>query len=91
MTRATRLDSTALIYLVLVAVQRGLRERRDRAHRIVTVNERSLARYEHRWSDVPMPPDAGVGREHAYAWDLNILGRASIAQRIARAGPSNVA
>lgn len=70
------------VYLILVVVQRGVRERRDRAKRLVTVTERALARFEHRWDDVPMPPDAGVGREHPYAWDLNILGRASVVQRI---------
>ena len=70
------------VYIVLVGLQRGLRERRDRAARIVTVNERALARLEHRWDDLPMPPDAGIGREHPYAWDLNILGRASVVQRI---------
>lgn len=70
------------IYLALVVVQRDLRNRRDRALRIVTVNERALARLEHRWDDLPLPPDAGVGREHPYAWDLNILGRASVVQRI---------
>ena len=41
-----------------------------------------LARLEHRWDDLPMPPDPAVGREHPYAWDLNILGRASVVHRI---------
>jgi ABC-type multidrug transport system fused ATPase/permease subunit len=70
------------VYLVLVVVQRGVREQRDRSGRLVTVGERALARLERRWDDVPMPPDAGVGREHPHAWDLNILGRASVVQRI---------
>ncbi len=69
-------------YVVLVPVQRGVRGRRDLASRMVRVNERALGRLEQRWDDVPLPPDANVGREHPYAWDLNILGRASVVQRI---------
>jgi hypothetical protein len=70
------------IFLGLVILQRGLREQRDHARRILTVNERALARLQHRWDDLPMPAESGVDREHPYAYDLNIVGRASLAQRI---------
>lgn len=69
-------------YLVLVVVQREFRSRRDRAWRIMTVNERALARFEQRWDDLPPLPDSGATREHPYAFDLNVVGRASLAQRI---------
>lgn len=66
----------------LVVVHNRLRTRREELRRMIAVNERALARLEHRWDDAPEPPDARTSREHPYAWDLNIVGRASIAQRI---------
>ncbi len=69
--------------VALVVVHTRLRVRREELRRMIVVNERALARLEHRWDDAPMPPDAGIGRDHPYAWDLNVVGRASLTQRIA--------
>jgi hypothetical protein len=71
-----------VIFTVLVVVQRVYGARRVRLARVVTVNERGLARLEQRWDELPMPPDSGAQREHPYAWDLNVVGRASLVQRI---------
>ena len=71
-----------IAYLALVVVQRVFRQRRDALQRMVTVNERALARREHRWNDLPEPPDAESDRDHPYAYDLNVVGRASLAHRI---------
>lgn len=71
-----------VVFAVLVVVQRLYGAQRDRLSRMVTVNRRALARIEQRWDDLPIPPDSGADREHAYAWDLNVVGRASLVQRI---------
>lgn len=77
----TAIASVGLIWLIVVHAR--LRVRREELRRMIVVNQRALARLEHRWDSAPMPPDAGVGRDHPYAWDLNVVGRASLAQRIA--------
>ena len=46
------------------------------------VNERAVARLNHTWAELPEPADAGVDRTHPYAHDLNIVGEASVSQRI---------
>lgn len=74
--------AAVVAYLALVIVQRSLRERRDHARRLVAVHERAIARVEQRWNDLPGPPDSGAGRDHPYAWDLNVVGRASLVQRV---------
>jgi hypothetical protein len=68
--------------IALIVVHGRLRTRRDALQRMITVNERALARLDQCWDDAPMPPDPLTGRDHPYAWDLNIVGRASLAQRI---------
>jgi hypothetical protein len=68
--------------VTLIVVHTRLRARRDDLQRRITVNERALARLEQRWDDLPLPPDPGTTLDHPYAWDLNIVGRAAIAQRI---------
>lgn len=72
----------AIGLLTLIVVHARLRGRRETLRRRIVVNERAIARLEQRWDDVPLPPDAGATRDHPYAFDLNIVGRASIAQRI---------
>lgn len=70
----------------LVVIHTRLRNQRDALQRLIMVNERAISRRALRWDDAPMPPDAGVGHDHPYAWDLNIVGRASMAQRIGTPG-----
>lgn len=48
----------------------------------ITVNRRATSRLNHEWGEVPLPPDSGADRTHPYAHDLNIVGPASVAQRI---------
>ncbi|HVL23759.1 MAG TPA: hypothetical protein VM450_06720 [Thermomicrobiales bacterium] len=72
----------AIGLVALIVVHTRLRARRDDLQRRISVNERALARLKQRWDDLPLPPDPAITRDHPYAWDLNIVGRASIAQRI---------
>lgn len=69
-------------FLLLVVVHARLRRAVNAGTAQLAVIDRAIARQELRWDDVPLPPDAGVGPDHPYAFDLNILGRASVAQRI---------
>lgn len=69
-------------FIVLAVMQRRYGLARDAAERMVQVSEFALAREQHRWADAPLPPDSGVDRTHPYAHDLNIVGEASVAQRL---------
>lgn len=79
---ATLVFAPVAVLLALVVIHARLRQERDGLSRLIRVNERAWARRKMRWDDAPLPPDAGVGRDHPFAWDLNIVGRASLAQRI---------
>ncbi len=68
-------------FLGLALQQRQMGLRRDLFASMEEVNRRSLARFNHDWDEVSLPPDTEVSPEHPYARDLNIVGRASIAQR----------
>jgi hypothetical protein len=66
----------------LIARHTGLRHQRDRAKRMIDVNTRALARYRMAWHDLPELPRHEITREHPYAWDLNVVGDASLLRRI---------
>ena len=72
----------AIAFVVLALQQRSARELRDRHEAMRAVNARSMTRLQHAWSDLPVPPDAHVDRTHPFAYDLNIVGEASLTQRI---------
>lgn len=72
----------AAAVVVLVVQHRRMRLVRDGLQRLVDVNARSRDRALLAWDSVPVPPPSGTDRTHAYAYDLNIVGPASIAQRI---------
>lgn len=72
----------AAAVLVLVTQHRRLRRERDDLQRLVDVNVRSRDRALLAWDTVPAASPSGTDRTHAYAYDLNIVGPASIAQRI---------
>lgn len=86
------LDALVLVVLPLIALlglvvaQTRLRGDRDGLRRLISVNERAEARRVLDWDAAPTPPVPAVGREHPYAWDLNVVGRASLAQRIGTPG-----
>lgn len=85
-------DSLTLVILPLavlaslVVVQSRLRGERHALQRLITVNERAEARRTLDWDAVPEGPVPGIGRDHPYAWDVNVVGRASLAQRIGTPG-----
>lgn len=66
----------------LIAIHGRLRRERDRLGRLAQVNADALARLALDWDAAPEPPPAGVDRRHPYAFDLDIVGRASLAHRI---------
>jgi len=68
--------------LMLVARHRQLRRERDNLQRLVDVNTRSRDRALLAWDAAPLPTPSGTDRTHAYAYDLNIVGPASVAQRV---------
>lgn len=71
-----------LAFVVLAIQQRHAGHIRNMHEARVTVNQRGIARLNHQWDDLPTPPDSGTDRTHHYAHDLNIVGPASVAQRI---------
>jgi len=68
--------------IALVVHHRSLRRRRDRLDGLVQVNATALARLDLDWEAMPTPPDADVPRTHPYAWDLDVVGNASLVRRI---------
>ncbi len=69
-------------FLALAIWQRTFRMRRDAADASALVNERAINRLGLAWDSIPLPPDAGIDRTHPYAFDLNVVGWGSLAQRI---------
>ena len=78
------LPVVAEIVVVTELVRRHtvLRRERDRLARVIEVNRHALARYRMQWAKVPPVPERGISREHPFAWDLNVVGDASLLRRI---------
>ncbi len=72
----------ALVTAALVSHHRSLRRRRDRLAGLVTANDLAIARLELDWKAMPEAPAADVPRSHPYAWDLDIVGSASLERRL---------
>jgi hypothetical protein len=70
------------VVIGLIRQHRKLRHERDRAHRMIEVNRHGLARFGMHWGDVPPLPESDISREHPFAWDLNVVGDASLLRRI---------
>ena len=62
--------------------QRQAGKLRDIIDASIAVNKRAISRLNHDWDHLPVAPDSGADRTHPYAYDLNIVGPASLAQRI---------
>lgn len=71
-----------LVTVALVSHHRSLRRRRDRLAGLVKANDLAIARLELDWQSMPEPPIADVSRSHSYAWDLDIVGTASLERRL---------
>jgi energy-coupling factor transporter ATP-binding protein EcfA2 len=73
----------ALVAVVaLVTYHRQLRRERDRLTTLIRINEAAEARLTQRWDELTLPPPVEIPPGHPYANDLNVTGRASLAQRI---------
>jgi hypothetical protein len=66
----------------LIRQHRKLRQERDQAHRMIEVNRHGLARIGMQWGELPPLLESDISREHPFAWDLNVVGDASILRRI---------
>ncbi len=71
-----------MAFIVLAVQQRSAGLIRNKHEARITVNQRAIARLNHTWDELPTPPESGADRTHHYAHDLNIVGPASVAQRI---------
>ena len=65
-------------FVIVVARHRAARRRVRRAQLMADFNREGIARVERRWSDLPRPFSPPVPRNHDYADDLDLYGRASI-------------
>lgn len=72
----------AIVVIALVLYHGRLRIERDRLARLVDVNVVAGQRLALDWDALPLPPEAETARTHAYAYDLNVIGKASLEQRI---------
>lgn len=78
-----------IAFIVLAVQQRQAGLVRNTHDARILVNQRAASRLNHTWSDLPIPVDAGVDRTHPYAHDLNIVGSASVAQRVGTVSTSH--
>ncbi|MBA2470609.1 MAG: hypothetical protein H0V37_14485 [Chloroflexia bacterium] len=72
----------AAVVIGLVAHHTSLRRQRDRLAGMVAVNELAIARLELDWKAMPELPASDMPRTHPYAWDLDVVGPASILRRV---------
>ena len=65
-------------FVIVVARHRAARRRVRRAQLMADFNREGIARVERRWSGLPRPFSPPVPRNHDYADDLDLHGRASL-------------
>lgn len=69
-----------LAFIGLAAYHARLGRERARHATMQTVQRDAIARVERRWADLPAPWQPPVSPDHPYAFDLDIVGRASLLQ-----------
>lgn len=67
-------------FVVLAAYHARLGRARSRLATLRAIQEEALARLDRRWRDLPAPWLPEVPADHPYAFDLDIVGRASLCQ-----------
>ncbi len=65
-------------FVIVVARHRAAQRHLRRAQLMTDFNREGIARVERRWSDLPRPFSPPVPRNHDYADDLDLYGRASL-------------
>lgn len=70
--------AAAVAFVIVVARHRAARGHLRRAQLMADFNREGIARVERRWSDLPRPFSPPVPRNHDYADDLDLHGRASL-------------
>src|SRR5829696_4055413 len=68
------------VFAVLAIYHARLGRQRARLATLRAIQEEALARLDRRWSDLPAPWIPEVPPDHPYAFDLDIVGRASLFQ-----------
>ena len=71
-----------IVLVVIIPWHARLRRTRDDHATRMSVNELALARLNLDWNRLPAAPGNDPGRTHPYAWDLDVVGHASLVQRI---------
>ena len=67
-------------FIALAIYHSRLRKERARLAAMRAIQEEALARIDRRWRDLPPPWRPDVPADHPYAFDLDIVGRASLFQ-----------
>ncbi len=70
--------AAVVAFVIVVARHRAARRHLRRAQLMAEFNREGIARVERRWSDLPQPFSPPVPRNHDYADDLDLHGRASL-------------
>lgn len=84
-----RLLSAALalvLFVTLVVLHQRTRKRQERASLLVDLNTDGLRRLDRDWEALPRRDAAQPLREHAFAGDLDVFGRPSLAQLLGPVG-----
>jgi hypothetical protein len=68
------------VFGVLAVYHARLGRERARLATLLAIQEEALSRIDRRWSDLPAPWVPEVSPNHPYAFDLDIVGRASLFQ-----------
>jgi len=71
-----------LAFVVAVRAQGQVLTAQARALRQKGVHERHLSRISQAWLQFPHTGEALIARDHAYAWDIDLVGQGSLFQRI---------
>lgn len=74
----TLMAAAAVTFAFLVARHHVAQRRLLRARLMADFNREGIARIRRRWSELPDPPIASPRRNHDYAGDLDLYGRASL-------------
>jgi MutS domain V len=75
-------------FAALLVVHDRVAKARDRAHEVIALQERGLARVEDRWSGTGRDGARFLDATHPYAADLDLFGPGSVFQRISTARTS---
>lgn len=74
------------VFAVLVRWHIRIEDRMSRYGALADLNDEAARRVARDWAALPVPPLPDPGRDHPYAADLDVLGRASLVQLLGATG-----